>query len=207
MEAPQLEMVKQQFIEEEVILITAGKSWGQPYSCEEWATTFGLTIPVLDDEIDSLSSIFGNSIPYNIVIDGNGQVIYSASGHNLETIVNTIESGLSTIIQDSDNDNILDNIDNCINIYNPEQNDYDFDHIGDECDSCDNLNTFINGNVYGDVDNENNYSIDIFDLLTLLDIIIYDYDNLCGYQIADITGDGQQNILDAISLIQIIMEE
>ena len=132
---------------------------------------------------------------------------YSASGHNLESIINTIESGLSTIIQDSDNDNILDNIDNCINIYNPEQNDYDFDHIGDECDSCDNLNTFINGNVYGDVDNENNYSIDIFDLLTLLDVIIYDYDNLCGYQIADITGDGQQNILDAISLIQIIMAE
>ncbi len=65
MEAPQLEMVKQQFIDEEVVLITAGKSWGQPYSCEEWATTFGLTIPVLDDEIDSLSSIFGNSIPYN----------------------------------------------------------------------------------------------------------------------------------------------
>ena len=61
--------------------------------------------------------------------------------------------------------------------------------------------------MYGDIDNENNYSIDIFDLLTLLDIIIYDYDNLCGHQIADITGDGQQNILDAISLIQIIMAE
>ena len=54
------------------------------------------------------------------------------------------------------------------------------------------LNIFINGNVYGDIDNENNYSVDIFDLLTLLDIIIYDYDNLCGYQIADITGDGQR---------------
>ena len=207
MEAPQLEIVKQQFINEEVIILTAGKSLGQPYSCEEWATSFGLTIPVLDDEIDSLSSIFGSAIPYNVVIDGNGQIIYSAPGHNLETIVNTIESGLSTIIQDSDDDNILDNIDNCVNIYNPEQNDYDYDDIGDECDSCDNLNIFINGNVYGDIDNENNFLIDIFDLLTLLDIIIHDYDNLCGYQIADITGDGQQNILDAISLIQSIMSE
>ena len=46
----------------------------------------------------------------------------------------------------------------------------------------------------------------LFDLLTL-GYIIYDYDNLCGYQIADITGDGQQNILDAISLIQSIMSE
>ena len=44
MEAPQLEAVKQQFINEEVIIITAGKSWGQPYSCEQWATNFGLTI-------------------------------------------------------------------------------------------------------------------------------------------------------------------
>ena len=207
MEAPQLEMVKQQFIEEEVVVLTAGKSWGQPYTCEEWATSFGLTIPVLDDENDSLSSIFGNSIPYNVVIDGNGQVIYSAPGHTLETIVSTIEDGLSTIIQDSDNDSILDNIDNCINIYNPEQNDYDFDSIGDECDSCDNLNIFISGNVYGDIDDENNFSIDIFDLLTLLDIIIYDYDNVCGYQIADITGDSQQNILDAIALIQSIMSQ
>ena len=73
-----LEMVKQQFIDEEIMFLTAGKSWGQPYNCEEWATSFGLTIPVLDDEIDSLSSIFGSAIPYNVVIDGNGQIIYSA---------------------------------------------------------------------------------------------------------------------------------
>ena len=59
-------------------------------------------------------------------------------------IVNTIENGLSTIIQNSDNDNILDNIDNCINIYNPEQNDYDFDDIG----IINGKNhIFINGNV------------------------------------------------------------
>ena len=23
--------------------------WNQPYSCESWATTFGLTYPILDD--------------------------------------------------------------------------------------------------------------------------------------------------------------
>ena len=58
MEAPQLEAVKQYSLNEEVIIITAGKSWGQPYSCEQWSTNFGLTIPILDDEIDSLSRIF-----------------------------------------------------------------------------------------------------------------------------------------------------
>ena len=141
MEAPQLENVKQQFIDEEVVIITAGKDWGQPYSCEQWATNFGLSIPILDDEIDSLSNLFGYP-PHNIVIDGYGQVIYSAPGHNLQTIINVVENSLSTIIQDSDSDTILDDIDNCINVYNPDQSDYDFDNIGDECDICDNLNIF-----------------------------------------------------------------
>ena len=206
MEAPQLENVKQQFIDEEVVIITAGKDWGQSYSCEQWATNFGLSIPILDDEIDSLSNLFGYP-PHNIVIDGYGQVIYSAPGHNLQTIINVVENSLSTIIQDSDSDTILDNIDNCINVYNPDQSDYDFDNIGDECDICDNLNIFIDGNIYGEVDIEENFSIDIFDLLTLLDIIMYNYENHCGYQIADINGDEQLNILDAFALIQKIISD
>ena len=106
---------------------------------------------------------------------------------------------------DDDNDGILDNTDNCIDIPNPLQNDYDFDDIGDECDNCDNLNIFINGNIYGEIDNQNIYSIDIFDLLSLLDIIISNDTNTCGYQIGDINDDGQINILDAIALIQFIM--
>ena len=90
MEAPQLESVKQNFIDEEVVIITAGKSWGQPYSCEQWATNFGLTIPILDDESGSLAGIFGNSIPHNVVINGNGQIVYTSSGHNLSNIINVI---------------------------------------------------------------------------------------------------------------------
>ena len=30
--------------------------WGQPYSCSGWAETFGLTIPILDDNSGSNSS-------------------------------------------------------------------------------------------------------------------------------------------------------
>ena len=177
----------------------------QPYSCLQWATNFGLSIPILDDESDSLASIFGGSIPHNVVIDGNGQIVYTAPGHNISAIIDVIEESLGTIVYDTDNDGILDNIDNCIDIPNPLQNDSDFDDIGDECDNCDNLNVFINGNIYGEIDNQNNYSIDIFDLLSLLDIIISNDTNSCGYQIGDITGDGQINILDAIALIQFIM--
>ena len=204
-EAPQLEAVKQQFINEEVIIITAGKSWGQPYSCEQWSTNFGLTIPILDDEIDSLSSIFGNSIPHNVVIDGNGQIVYTSNGHNLAGIINVIENSLNTISGDYDDDGILDDVDNCIDVHNPLQNDNDLDGIGDACDSCDNLFVYVDGNIYGEVDYQSNYDIDIFDLITLMDIIANDDINNCGYEIGDITNDGNVNIIDAIALLQRIL--
>ena len=204
-EAPQLEAVYQQYINENVIVLTAGKSWGAPYTCEEWSSNYGLTFPILDDEMDSLSFIFGNSIPHNVVINGNGQVIYTSPGHNLNAIINAIEEGLSSIIPDTDGDEILDDRDNCVDIYNPGQSDFDADNIGDDCDLCDNLNVFTNANIYGEVYEQNNYDINIFDVLTLLDIIENNDINSCGYEIGDITGDGEVNIFDAISIIQMII--
>ena len=138
--------------------------------------------------MDSLSFIFGNSIPHNVVINGNGQVIYTSPGHNLNAIINAIEEGLSSIIPDTDGDEILDDLDNCVDIYNPGQSDFDADNIGDDCDLCDNLNVFTNANIYGEVYEQNNYDI-----------------NSCGYEIGDITGDGEVNIFDAISIIQMII--
>lgn len=38
--------------------------------------------------------------------------------------------------QDSDNDSVLDTIDNCPFVYNPDQRDTDGDKIGDICDNC-----------------------------------------------------------------------
>tara|TARA_A100001011_G_scaffold213197_1_gene221309 strand:+ start:1039 stop:1446 length:408 start_codon:yes stop_codon:yes gene_type:complete len=134
-------------------------------------------------------------------------VIYTSPGHNLDPIIEAIEEGLNTIIPDLDNDGVLDNVDNCVDIYNPEQIDTDLDNIGDECDNCDNLNIFIDENIYGEIDSLNNFTIDIFDLLTLVDIIISDDIENCGFYIADITNDGLVNVFDVIALSQIILHD
>jgi hypothetical protein len=132
-------------------------------------------------------------------------VVYTSSQHNLDAVINVINESLDTIIYDTDDDGVLDNIDNCINDFNPTQNDFDNDGIGDACDLCDNLNVFTGANIYGEIDNQNNYAIDIFDLLTLSDIITYSSTNNCGYDISDVTNDGQVNILDLIFIVQIII--
>ena len=114
---------------------------------------------------------------------------------------------MSTIIIDTDSDDILDDVDNCVDIFNPNQDDLDADSIGDACDECDNLNVYINGNVYGELNDQNNYNIDIFDLLTLIDIIAFDNINSCGFDIRDITGDGNVNMFDVFAIAQMILSE
>jgi hypothetical protein len=79
-----------------VEVIGAGMDWNNPYSCKEWAKNFNLTSPILDDsEGDKIYNYFGNGVvPYNIVIDRNGQLVYSASGFNKNEIVSAIKKGL-----------------------------------------------------------------------------------------------------------------
>ena len=76
----------------------AGIDWNQPYSCEEWAKKFQLTFPILDDSKGrQIYNYFGDGIvPYNVVIDRNGRLIYSDSGFKKQDIVTAIESSLKT---------------------------------------------------------------------------------------------------------------
>ncbi|MBI5376066.1 MAG: SBBP repeat-containing protein, partial [Candidatus Schekmanbacteria bacterium] len=52
----------------------------------------------------------------------------------LDVFISKLSNSLDAI--DSDNDGIYDFIDNCPNIYNPDQADTDHDGIGDTCDTC-----------------------------------------------------------------------
>ena len=198
MEAPQTEYIHQNFINEPVVVIAAGFDWNQPYSCLQWGTEFGLTYPILDD-ISNIYGLFGvGYIPHHVIIGGDGEVLYSASGYNQTAIVNYINQGLENLDQDFDNDGIMDNEDNCIDGYNPNQTDTDGDSIGDICDACNNL-IWTGGDVNGDL------NISLEDILLLVDIILEDNDSQCGYEAGNVNGDGVVNILDVIGLVQRVL--
>ena len=181
--------------------------WGQPYSCESWGTTFGQTFPVLDDNTGSeIFSLFGQGyIPHNVVIGGDGTVIYSQSGHNLAAILAAIDEGMENLVLDVDEDGVLDSDDNCVDIANPDQTDIDLDGDGDACDPCDNQNVYTFGNINGTIAQDGSAIVDIFDVMELVDILLDNNQESCGSEIADMNIDGNQNVVDIIFLVQMLL--
>jgi len=181
-------------------VVGVGFDWNQPYSCEEWASTFGITYPLLDDINTEIYSLFAiGYIPHNVVIDGDGLVIYSAAGHNTEAIIAAINEALSYLIIDADQDGINDDVDNCPDVHNVQQEDIDGDGDGDLCDTCNNL-IWTGGDVDG------NSSLDVFDILFMVDIILGEPNTyVCAEEAGDITQDGYINVMDVVGLIQIIL--
>ena len=174
--------------------------WGSPYSCSEWATAFGQTLPILDDDNGgNIFSLFGTGyIPHNVVIGGDGLVIYSQSGFNQNTMVAMIEDGLANLVLDVDADGILDGDDNCPEVHNVQQEDIDSDGMGDACDACNNL-IWTGGDMNGDL------NISITDILILVDVILGTTESQCGYEAANVNGDDVVNIIDVIRLVQLVI--
>jgi hypothetical protein len=130
-------------------------------------------------------------------------------------------------ISDSDNDNVPDLFDNCVNEPNPDQSDIDDDNVGDSCDNCLNtpntLQTDSDSDTVGDVcdncqfvpnpDQEDN---DNDSVGTVCDNCpdIYnpgqedsDGDQIgdaCEYICGDATGDETINVSDAVNIINYI---
>ena len=173
--------------------------WGQPYSCSGWAESFGLTIPILDDNSgNAIYGLFGiGYVPHNVVIGGNGLVIFTDSGFNSATIISAIEEGLENLVLDADEDGVMDDVDNCSEDYNPNQIDVDQDGMGDVCDPCNNV-IWTGGDVNADLE------LSIEDILILVDVVLGENESQCAYEAGDITMDGVLNILDVIGLVQYI---
>ena len=133
-------------------------------------------------------------------------VVYTSSGFNQSAIINAIEEALSNLPADNDEDGFDDPEDNCPATYNPDQEDIDQDGMGDACDICDNANVWVYGNLNGEVDSDQNYTVDIFDILALSDLIISDESESCVYQISDMNGDGSVSLLDIYELLSLIMQ-
>ena len=106
---------------------------------------------------------------------------------------------------DMDEDGVSNDADNCIDIFNPEQEDIDSDGMGDACDICDNENVFISGNIDGNMSVDGNAIIDIADILTLVEVVEEANPESCGYQAGDMTTEGDVNIIDVIALAQLII--
>ncbi|MDP6169855.1 MAG: hypothetical protein QF780_07595 [Candidatus Marinimicrobia bacterium] len=211
MEAPQTEDIWQDYLSENedlLNIIANGFDWTS-YSCESWSSSFGITYPMLDGGSSGGEAwtLFGDGyIPHNVVLDHNYEVIYTSSGYSESAILSAIDLALSYVPRDQDGDGIMDSTDNCIDVYNDQQLDYDLDGLGDACDLCNNLEIYVTGNIDGTVGMDNHEpTIDIFDILTLSDIVLHGIDEGCGYEIGDLREDGDVNVLDIIALVQMVL--
>ena len=187
-----------------------GQDWNQPYSCSGWGTTFGLTHPIVDD-INNVYGMFGiGYIPHNVIIGGDGEVLYSDAGYNQTAIIAIIEQALEDLPSDFDEDGFDEDVDNCPENYNPNQADIDGDGYGDACDVCDNENVFVTGNVNGDIDMNDEPIIDFFDVVALLDHLQLSQSvpqaiSECEAQSGNINGDNNVNIIDVVNLVNMLL--
>ena len=209
-EAPQAEAVLQQYTNDSLVLVAFGSDWNQPYSCTSWGTTFGLSHPIVDD-INNVYGLFGvGYIPHNVVIGGDGEVLYSESGYNQTAIIATINQALENLPSDLDEDGFDVDIDNCPETYNPTQADIDEDGKGDACDICDNANVYVVGNVNGDLDETGSPIINFFDVVALLDHLQLDNSEAipiseCRQQAGNINFDNNVNIIDVVNLVNMVL--
>ena len=152
------------------------------------------------------TEIFSGSFDYNENWNSDSLFIIAVvQNYSSKQIYQAAKVNINDMDPDIDDDGILNNDDNCLEAWNPQQEDIDNDSIGDVCDPCNNL-VYSLGNPNGDVDPYGDPLINILDVLTLVDFLAFDSnENICQEPTLNINQDNHVNIVDVINLVQLIL--
>lgn len=205
---------------ENVFFMVALADIGQPYTCEQWGDLGTGGIPVIIEDPGTIFDWFHDSYnayptyalidhemrvrakPWTYTSNGNSGECYEIDGcnggHTDTFIQQLVDECIPCSNPDLDEDGILNEIDNCPEIPNPDQLDDDGDGMGDVCDDCHNMT--------GDVNDDT--TIDILDIVTIVNIILIGTGGQyteCEMLDADYSGDGTINVLDVIQIINYIV--
>jgi hypothetical protein len=140
--------------------------------------------------------------PMEEFVAATGGAIYYV-GDSLEFLLDAVDSSLDVwiasdqVTNDTDGDGVINYGDNCPLVYNPDQADADGDGIGDLCD----LGCCIG--IRGNIDDDPGQSIDISDLVYLVDFMFNSGPEPNCFEEGDVDGSGGSTI-DIADLVYLV---